>query len=71
MGLRGCNNPRPFLDVLSGQDCTLRERAKARECRPTPDPLKQRVHPTRLQLRLPFTLTGSTQANRNDKDAPR
>jgi hypothetical protein len=29
MGLRGYNNPRQFSDVLSGQDCTLRERAKA------------------------------------------
>jgi len=29
MGLRGYNNPRQFSDVLSGQDCTLRERTKA------------------------------------------
>jgi hypothetical protein len=35
MGLRGYNNPRQFSDVLSGQDCTRRDLAKARECRPT------------------------------------
>jgi hypothetical protein len=28
MGLFGYNNPRQLPDVLSGQDCTLRERAK-------------------------------------------
>jgi hypothetical protein len=35
MGLRGYNNPRPSPDVLSGQDCSLRKRATARECFPT------------------------------------
>jgi len=34
MRLCGYNNPRRFSDVLSGQDCTLREQAKAREFRP-------------------------------------
>jgi len=34
MGLRGYN-PRQSPDVLSGQDCSLCERAKARECGPT------------------------------------
>ena len=28
MGLRGYNNPRQSPDVLSGQDCSLRERAR-------------------------------------------
>jgi hypothetical protein len=35
MGLRGYSNPKQLSDVLSGQDCTLRERAKVTEHRPT------------------------------------
>jgi hypothetical protein len=35
MGLRGYSNRTHFPDVLSGQECTLRERAKTRERRPT------------------------------------
>jgi hypothetical protein len=35
MGLRGYINPRQFPDVLSGQDCTLCDRAKTRERRAT------------------------------------
>jgi hypothetical protein len=32
MSLRSYNDSRQFRNVLSGQDCTLRERAKATEC---------------------------------------
>jgi len=57
MRLRGYSNPKQFSDVLSAQDCTLRDRAKGKRA----SPVKSRCGSWDEYRSAPFCLSGISQ----------